>query len=154
MARLDSIDKSIIRLLQEDAKYTNKQIAERLHLTTTPVFERIKKLEKEGYIEKYVALVNRKKVGLQLISYCDVSLKQHDAEYLNIFEREILSLPEVVECYHIAGMFDYLLKVVVPDMETYQRFVAEKLATFENIGRVQSAFVMKEIKSSTALHLP
>ena len=154
MARLDDIDKAIIRLLQENAKYTNKEIAERLYLTTTPVFERVKKLEKEGYIDKYVALVNRKKVGLQMIAYCDVSLKEHAAAYLERFEQDIQSLPEVVEYYHIAGMLDYLLKVVVPDMETYQNFVSRKLAAFENIGRVQSSFVMTEIKASTALHLP
>jgi len=152
MINLDATDKLILNLLQEDAKYTNKEIAEKLHMTTTPIFERIKKLEREGFIYKYVALVDRKKAQLSLVAFCDVSLKEHTTEYLECFERDVQSLEEVVECYHIAGMFDYLLKVLVPDMETYQHFVAKKLAGLDNIGRVQSAFVMTEIKYSTALH--
>lgn len=148
---LDATDKQILNLLQENAKYTNKEIAEKLHMTTTPIFERIKKLEREGFIQKYVALVDRKKAQRSLVAFCDVSLKEHTTEYLECFQRDVQSLVEVVECYHIAGMFDYLLKVVVPDMETYQNFVAKKLASLDNIGRVQSSFVMTEIKYSTAL---
>jgi Lrp/AsnC family leucine-responsive transcriptional regulator len=151
MTNLDATDKQILNLLQEDAKYTNKEIAEKLNMTTTPIFERIKKLEREGFIQKYVALVDRKKVQLSLLAFCDVSLKEHTTEYLECFQRDVQSLEEVVECYHIAGMFDYLLKVVVPDMDTYQNFVAKKLASLDNIGRVQSSFVMTEIKYSTAL---
>jgi DNA-binding Lrp family transcriptional regulator len=151
MVTLDATDKQILNLLQEDAKLTNKEIADRLHMTTTPIFERIKKLEREGFIKKYVALVDRKKAQLSLLAFCDVSLKEHTRDYLECFEKDVQSLEEVVECYHIAGMFDYLLKVVVPDMETYQHFVAQKLAGLENIGRVQSAFVMTEIKHSTEL---
>lgn len=153
MIQLDDTDKAIIRLLQQDAKYTNKEIAARLQLTTTPVFERIKRLEREGVIRKYVALADRKKIGLGLISYCNVSLKEHATEYLTRFEKDVQSLREVVECYHIAGMFDYLLKVVVSDMDTYQQFVSKKLAAIENIGRVQSSFVMTEVKNSTYLEL-
>ncbi len=149
--QLDATDKQILNLLQEDAKYTNKEIAEKLHMTTTPIFERIKKLEREGFIQKYVALVDRKKAQRSLVAFCDVSLKEHTTEYLECFQQDVQSLIEVVECYHIAGMFDYLLKVVVPDMETYQNFVAKKLASLDNIGRVQSSFVMTEIKYSTAL---
>ncbi|MCB0609008.1 MAG: Lrp/AsnC family transcriptional regulator [Lewinella sp.] len=152
MTPLDDTDKAILRLLQEDAKYTNKEIASRLNLSTTPVFERIKRLEREGVIRKYVALADRKKVNLGLVSFCNVSLKQHAMELLVRFEEDVKSLPEVVECYHIAGMFDYLLKVVVKDMEAYQQFVSRKLAAVENIGRVQSAFVMTELKNSTFLH--
>ena len=151
MMHLDATDKQILNLLQENAKYTNKEIAEKLHMTTTPIFERIKKLEREGFIQKYVALVDRKKAQRSLVAFCDVSLKEHTTEYLECFQRDVQSLVEVVECYHIAGMFDYLLKVVVPDMETYQNFVAKKLASLDNIGRVQSSFVMTEIKYSTAL---
>ena len=152
MMHLDATDKQILNLLQEDAKRTNKEIAEKLHMTTTPVFERIKKLEREGFIQKYVALVDRKKAQRSLVAFCDVSLKEHTTEYLECFQKDVQSLEEVIECYHIAGMFDYLLKVVVPDMETYQNFVAKKLASLDNIGRVQSSFVMTEIKYSTSLH--
>jgi len=149
---IDATDKQILNLLQEDAKYTNKEIADKLNMTTTPIFARIKKLEREGFIQKYVALVDRKKAQLSLVAFCDVSLKEHTTEYLECFQKDVQLLEEVIECYHIAGMFDYLLKVVVPDMETYQNFVAKKLASLDNIGRVQSSFVMTEIKYSTALH--
>ena len=151
MYQLDTIDKRILQLLQQDAKQTNKEIVAKLNLTTTPVYERIKRLEREGFINKYVALVDQKKVQLGLVAFSNVSLKEHAAKYLIRFEKDVQSLDEVVECYHIAGMFDYLLKVVVKDMETYQHFVAKKLAGLENIGQVQSAFVMTEIKHSTCL---
>lgn len=150
---LDATDLRILQMLQEDAKVTTKEIAAQLHITTTPVFERIKRLEKDGYIGKYVALLDRKKMGLVLVAYTNVSLKEHNTEFLLHFEQAVRSLPEVVECYHIAGLFDYLLKVVVKDMEAYQQFVVNKLAALENIGKVQSSFVMTEIKYTTSLHL-
>lgn len=150
---LDATDLRILQMLQENANITTKEIAAQLHITTTPVFERVKRLEKEGYISKYVALLDRKKVGLTLVAYTNVSLKEHNSDFLIRFEDAVRLLPEVMECYHIAGLFDYLLKVVVKDMEAYQHFVARKLAAFENIGKVQSSFVMTEIKHTTNLHL-
>jgi len=149
--QLDELDRQLLELLQTTAKRTIKEMAEQLHLSTTPVFERIKRLEKEGYIDRYVAVLNRKKVGLGLLVMCDVSLKEHNLDYIQQFETAVLQLKEVMECYHIAGAFDYLLKVVVTDMDAYQRFVKEKLATLDNIGRVQSYFVMTEVKSSTSI---
>lgn len=149
--QLDELDRQLLELLQTNAKRTIKEMAEELHLSTTPVFERIKRLEKEGYIDRYVAVLNRKKVGLGLLVMCDVSLKEHNLDYIQQFETAVLQLKEVMECYHIAGAFDYLLKVVVTDMDAYQRFVKEKLATLDNIGRVQSYFVMTEVKSSTSI---
>ena len=149
--QLDELDRQLLELLQTNAKRTIKEMAEQLHLSTTPVFERIKRLEKEGYIDRYVAVLNRKKVGLGLLVMCDVSLKEHNLDYIQQFETAVLQLKEVMECYHIAGAFDYLLKVVVTDMDAYQRFVKEKLATLDNIGRVQSYFVMTEVKISTSI---
>lgn len=151
MKALDQMDRRILQLLQEDAKYTNKEIAAQLGMTTTPVFERIKKLEELGYIRKYVALVDKKKLGYMLVAYCDVSLKEHTQAYIKKFEAEVLSLKEVIECYHIAGVYDYLLKVITKDMATYQDFIINKLAALENIGQVQSSFVMTEVKYSTQL---
>jgi Lrp/AsnC family leucine-responsive transcriptional regulator len=151
MIKLDNTDRAILDLLQKDAKQTNKEIAGKMDLTTTPIYERIKRLEKKGIIQKYIALVDRQKVGLSMLAFCNVSLKEHTKAFLYKFKKDVLSLEEVVECYHIAGNYDYLLKVVVEDMDTYQRFVAQKLAALENIGRVQSNFVMMEIKHSTAL---
>ncbi len=149
MNGLDNTDSRILELLQQDARLTTKELASHLNLTTTPVYERIKRLERDGYIQKYVALVDKKKVGLRLLAFCNVSLKEHNAEFLVRFEEAVRSLPEVMECYHIAGLYDYLLKVVVKDMDAYQHFVAKKLAALENIGKVQSSFVMTEIKHST-----
>jgi|1048.fasta_scaffold15978_2 DNA-binding Lrp family transcriptional regulator len=150
---LDELDRKLLELVQTDAKMTIKELAEQLHLSTTPVFERVKRLEKEGYIDRYVAVLNRKKVGLGLLVMCDVSLKEHNRDYIQQFESAVKQLKEVMECYHIAGAFDYLLKVVVTDMDAYQQFVKEKLATLDNIGRVQSYFVMTEVKSSTRIQV-
>ena len=151
MKTLDTIDHHILDLLQQNAKYTNKEIASRLGMTTTPVYERIKKLEEGGYIRKYVALVDREKLDYALVAYCNVSLKEHAQNYLNQFEQQVLALAEVQECYHIAGAFDYLLKVVIRDIPAYQDFIVNKLAALDNIGNVQSSFVMTEVKFSTAV---
>jgi len=148
---LDAVDRAILEMLQKDAFLTTKEMAAQLNLTTTPVFERVKRLEREGYIDGYTALLNRKKVGLPMMVFCDVSLKEHNREYLLRFEHQIAALPEVIECHHMAGAFDYLLKVVARDMDDYQYFVKEKLAALENIGRVQSYFVMSEVKNTTVV---
>jgi Lrp/AsnC family leucine-responsive transcriptional regulator len=150
---LDLVDRAILKILQEDAFLTTKEVAAQLNLTTTPVFERVKRLEREGYIGRYTALVNRQKVGLSMLVFCDVALKEHNRDYLLRFERAVVELSEVLECHHITGEYDYVLKVVVRDMDDYQQFIKEKLAAFENIGRVQSHFVMTEVKNTTVLPL-
>ncbi|MBK8965459.1 MAG: Lrp/AsnC family transcriptional regulator [Saprospiraceae bacterium] len=147
----DATDRAILQLLQEDAFLTTKEIAARTRLTTTPVFERIKRLEREGYIARYTALLDRRKIGLAMLVFCDVLLKEHNRDYLLRFEESVVGLPEVLECHHVTGEYDYLLKVAVHDMDDYQRFIKEKLAVLENIGRVQSHFVMTEVKNSTVL---
>ena len=148
---LDATDLRILRLLQTRSDLTNREVAATMGLTPSPVYERIKRLEKTGVIQRYVALVNREKLGLRLMAFCNVSIKEHARPFILQFEEEIKTLPEVVECFHTAGGFDYLLKVIVPDMDSYQRFIVEKLAALENIGRVQSSFVMDEIKHGTEL---
>lgn len=148
---LDAVDLKILRLLQEDATLTNKQLAARLDLTVTPVFERVKKLNREGFIRKYVAMLDRRKNGFELLVFCEVSIKEHNKQYLKKFEKEVKDLPEVMECHHVTGAFDYLLKIVVSSMDKYQHFIKEKLAGIDHIGRVESHFVMSEIKNSTAL---
>lgn len=147
----DDTDRHILRMLQQNAMMTIKEMAEHLHLTSTPVFERVKRLEREGYIAGYSALLDRRKAGLGMLVMCDVSLKEHNINFLEQFENAVKDLPEVLECYHLAGAYDYLLKVVVSDIDAYQRFIKERLAALENIGRVQSHFVMTEIKSTTVL---
>ena len=149
---MDATDKAILLLLQKNGKITIKEIAERLNLTTTPIFERVKKLEREGFITSYKAIVDRKKVDLQLIIFCNVTLNLHQTDFLKKFEKDIQQFPEVVECYHVAGMFDYLIKIYAKNMEEYQQFLSNKLASLENISKVQSSFVMTEVK--TLSHLP
>lgn len=149
---IDAIDKRIIQLLLNDGKMKIKEIAHQLNMTNTPIFERIKRLEKEGYIKGYTAKVDASKLGFTLVAFCSVTLERHHKEYLSQFIEEVKELAEVIECYHIAGMFDYLLKIRVQDMENYQHFITHKLANLSNIGRVQSSFVMTEIKNED--HLP
>ena len=148
---LDTIDSEILRMLQEDAQLPTRDISLKLHLTTTPVHERIKRLEKDGYIKKYVALLDKEKLERGLTVFCNVSLKQHTNENGKKFVQEIQSLPEVVECYNIAGDYDFLLKILVKDMPAYQKFVLGGLGSLKSIGSVKSIFVMGEIKHSTSV---
>ncbi|WP_109301173.1 Lrp/AsnC family transcriptional regulator [Aquimarina sp. AU474] len=148
---MDSIDRSILHLLQKNGKITIKEIAERLLLSTTPIFERVKKLERDGYIKSYKAILDRKKVGLQLMAFCNITLNLHQKDFIKKFEKDIQQFPEVVECYHVAGMFDYLIKIYAEDMERYQDFLSNKLASLDNISKVQSSFVMTEVKDFSYL---
>jgi DNA-binding Lrp family transcriptional regulator len=151
--KLDETDKKLLMLLQKNAKLTTKQLAHHLGLTITPVFERIKRLEKQGVIDKYVAILNKEKIGRKLIAFCNVSIKEHSREYIHHFESQIIKFPEVMECYHIAGMYDYMLKITTENMDSYHDFIYNKLATIDNIGNVRSSFVMNELKSSTVHQL-
>ncbi|WP_196890561.1 Lrp/AsnC family transcriptional regulator [Aureivirga marina] len=150
---MDAIDKKILMLLQENAKLNSKEIANKIGLSTTPTYERIKRLEKTGFIKKYIAIVDKKLIGKKLEVFCQVSLQQHSKRFLEVFEREIRKIPQVMECYHIAGNYDYLLKLIVSDMEEYQQFIMFKLASIENISNVQSSFVLTEIKNNLKLEL-
>ena len=151
--KLDRYDRKILNILQENARTTTKEIAAALGLSVTPTYERIKRLERQGYIRQYVALVDSSKVGKQLTVMATVSLKEHSREHLNRFVEQINLLQEVMECYYVAGSFDYIVKVMVSNMDAYQHFLVNKLAAIENIGHVQSYFVMTEIKHSTAIPL-
>jgi DNA-binding Lrp family transcriptional regulator len=150
MLKLDAVDIKILEVLQGDARITTKALADQLNLSTTPVFERVKRLEREGLIKKYVALVDNKKLGLRLIAFISISLTKHSRSYLEKFVNEVEQYPEVMECYHIAGNYDFLLKVVVRSMEVYETFVLTKLSTIANLGQVQSSFVLSENLHTTA----
>jgi DNA-binding Lrp family transcriptional regulator len=141
----DVFDADILRAIQENAKVTIKELSDLICLSPTPTYERVRKLEKEGVITGYHAHLDRKKLGLALVVMCQVSLKLHQQAFIRRFEEDIIRFEEVREVYHIAGMYDYLLKVIVTDMDAYQDFVSNKLASLENIGNVQSSFVMKEV---------
>ncbi len=147
---LDKIDSTILNLLQYDAKLTNKEIAAKLGKTTTPIYERIKKLESEKIIKNYVAVIDREKIGMHLVAFTNVQLKEHSQTMIKAFEKNIVLFSEVMEAYHMTGMYDYLLKIVVSDMKEYQEFIVNKLAKLSNIGTVQSSFIMTEVKHQTA----
>jgi DNA-binding Lrp family transcriptional regulator len=144
--KLDRTDEALLNALQKNAKATNKELGEMIHKSPTAAFERVKQLEKDQVIEKYTIKVNKKKLGLLLTVYAVVQLKEHRNAYLVEFEKEVVNFPEVRECYHMTGNFDYMLKISVPDIDTYHDFIKNKLANLPNIGNVQSYFVMSTIK--------
>ena len=144
--QLDTIDLQILDLLSKNGKLGNKEIAAVIGLSTTPTFERVKRLEKKGIIKGYIAILDKKKIGKGLNVFCQVSLKSHNAEIIDGFEAEIIHLSEVSACYHIAGDFDYSLFIEVADMDEYQQFLKQKLANIPNIANVQTAFVMSTLK--------
>ncbi|MCR4919432.1 MAG: Lrp/AsnC family transcriptional regulator [Prevotella sp.] len=150
---LDETDIQILRTLQKNAKLTTKELAEAVHLTPTPVFERQKRLERQGYIKRYVAILDPDKLNLSLQVYCKVKLKQINHEIASAFTRRIMHIPEVTECYNTSGNYDYLLKVRVADMKQYQEFILNKLGEIESLASVESTFVMSEVKQSYGLHL-
>lgn len=154
MFSLDDADVAILHHLQQNATLKTRELSEMVNLSYTPVYERVRKLEKEGIIKKYVALVDREKVGKKLMVICSVALKEHSRAMGERFVQAVMGYTEVLECLNISGEYDFLLKVVVEDMPEYQKFLMEKLGSLENIiGSTQSQFVMGEIKATTALSL-
>ncbi len=145
---LDEKDRLILRLLQDNAKITVREIAAKIHLSTTPVHDRIKRMEDSGVILQYATLVNHAKVARGLMVICYVSLKEHNKRSGTKFIKTINELSEVIECYNISGEFDFMLKVVVESMDAYYEFHVNKLGQLENIGHMQSTFVMGVIKQT------
>ena len=139
--------------MQKNAKLTTKELADTVHLTATPVFERQKRLERQGYIKKYVAVLDPEKLNQGLLVFCKVKLKQINHEIADAFTRRILRIPEVIECYNTSGDYDYLLKVRAADMKQYQEFVLNKLGEIESLASLESTFVMSEIKQGYALNI-
>jgi DNA-binding Lrp family transcriptional regulator len=150
---LDKTDKSILNKLQRNARITHKDLAKEMGLSTTPVFERVKKLERKGIIRNYVALVDNRKVDKNLIAFVSIKLNRHSKGELMNFETSVKKLIDVMECYHMAGTTDYFLKVAVRDMNDFQKFILEKLSAVENIGQIDTMFVLREIKYDTAFEL-
>jgi Lrp/AsnC family leucine-responsive transcriptional regulator len=150
---LDTTDKKLINLLQNDSKQTTKQLSLQLNLSVTAVYERIRKLENQKVIEKYVAIINRNKIEKSFLVFCHVKLIQHSKEYLNTFEREILKLTQVSECFHVSGEYDYILKIYVKDMDEYRDFMVTKLTAIKYIGSTHSTFSIEEVKNTTAISL-
>ena len=150
---LDSTDLDILRLLQENARLTTKELAARVNLSTTPVFERLKRLERSGFIRKYVAVLDAEKLHLGFVVFCSVKLKQMNRDIARTFISIIKDIPQVAECYNVSGEYDYLLKIHAPDMKYYNDFIINVLGTIDSIGSILSTFVMDEIKNTHALYL-
>lgn len=146
---MDLIDKKLLQFLQTDTKKTTKELSLKLNLSVTAVYERIKKLEREGIIDKYVALLNRNKINKGFVVFCHLKLLQHTKEFINQFEKEVVKLSEVLECFHVSGDYDYILKICVKDMEEYREFMVTKLTTLQHIGSTHSTFMIGEVKNTT-----
>ena len=153
MDTLDKTDLQILRTLQRNAKLTTKELADAVHLTPTPVFERQKRLERNGYIKKYIAVLDPELLGKGLLVFCKVKLKQINREIADDFTRRIQHIPEVIECYNTSGNYDYLLKIRAADMQEYQQFILNKLGVIETVGSVESTFVMSEIKQAYGINI-
>ncbi|CAM2948042.1 AsnC family transcriptional regulator [Chryseobacterium flavum] len=151
MDYLDDKDMQLLRLLQKNAKLTVKELAGEVNLSTSPVFERVKRLEQEGFIKRYAAVLDPDKLNRGFTVFCQIKLKIHDRSVGYDFVKEIMEIEEVAECYNISGDFDFLLKVQVRDMKHYQDFVFNTLGSVDSIGSTHSTFVMAEVKNTHGL---
>jgi len=142
---MDAIDRKILMILQKDGKCNTKEIANRVGLSVTPTYERIKKLERKKVITSYVALVDRRQVGKHVIAYCQVTLVKHQKTLSDDFKAAISSLPEVMECHQVSGNYDYLLKIVVGSIEEFHVFINEKLSVVDGISTIHSSFVLNSV---------
>lgn len=148
---LDDIDRTLLKLLQEDASRTTKELAALVNLSVTPVFERVKRLEKNGVIKKYTAIVDSEQISKGFVVFCHIRLKQHSRMLGQAFRDSILAFEEITECYSISGSYDFIAKIYVKSMRHYQDFVLNKLGVLESIGQIQSDFVMGVLKETHAL---
>ena len=148
---LDDTDRKILRILQRNSDLTVKELAAKLHLSTSPTFERQKRLERDGYIERYMAVVNPHKVGNGIMVLCNIRLKQHSQELIQEFMDVVQNLEEITECYNTSGDYDFLIKVYTHDMKSYQQFMLNTLGTINCIGSLHSIFVIDETKNTHAV---
>lgn len=146
---IDNTDRKILQVLQENAQLTFKEIARRVNLSVTPVHERIKRMEKDGVIDKYVTIINRKKTGAYLLVYCNITLNKQTKNNFAAFEKSILQYPEITECCIVSGGFDYLLKIITKDIESYNEFYQQKLSTMDSVAHIHSFFAISEVKNTT-----
>ena len=153
METLDKKDLQILRTLQENARLTTKELAARVNLSSTPVFERLRRLENRGYIKKYIAVLDAEKLNLGFVVFCRVKLSKLNREIATEFTRIIQDIPEVTECYNISGSYDYLLKIHAPNMKYYQEFILNVLGTIDSLGSLESTFVMDEVKHDYGIHI-
>tara|TARA_B100000497_G_C7688967_1_gene418303 strand:+ start:1592 stop:2083 length:492 start_codon:yes stop_codon:yes gene_type:complete len=149
--KLDSIDKQLLTLLQQNSKMNVKELENQLNLTKTPIYERIKRYEREGIIEKYVAVLNTSKLDNLMVVFCSVTLDSQNLEVIETFREDVANIPEVVECYLMGGANDFLLKVIVKNLEDYHQFSSGRLAALPNVSKIRSTFVLNKVKNSTVI---
>ena len=150
---MDAVDRKILNLLQGNAKLTIKELSGQLNLSTTPIFERVKRLEKEGVIQNYVAVLDKERVGKKLTVFMHISLSDHTRDGVNEFGAEVIGYDEVMACHHVTGASDFLLKIMVEDIEAYNTFIQDKLAGAPHIGKVESSFSLNVLKDSHKFNL-
>ena len=146
--RLDEKDIEILRALQRNARLTNKELAAQVHLSTTPTYERVKRLERQGFIKQYATVLDANKLNKGFAVFCSVKLRRLNSDYALAFTEMIKQVPEVTECYNISGSFDYLLRIQAADMKSYQQLLLNVIGRHENIDSLESTFVMEEVKYS------
>jgi Lrp/AsnC family leucine-responsive transcriptional regulator len=151
MTAIDDIDKKILRAVQENCKLTIKELAAKVNLSTTPVYERLHRLEADGVISQYVALLDADKLNMGFVVFCNVKLERINKEKALNFIENIRAMREVTECYNVSGNFDYMLKVHAHDMKEYQEFIINRLGTIDNISHVESSFVMEQVKQNSGI---
>ena len=150
---LDNTDRRILRVIQEEARVSNSELAERVGLSPSPCWRRVRTLEENGVIERYVTLVNAKAVGLPINVFATVTLEKQAESALELFEKAVKKRPEVMECNLMTGEFDYLLRVVVPDLAAYERFLMDHLTRIKGIASIKSSLSLKQVSYKTALPL-
>ncbi len=151
--KFDDLDRRLLMFLQDNSKITYKELSDKLNLSSTAIHERIKKLEKSGIINKYVALLNRRTINKELLVFSHIKLSQHSQENIILFETEIVQLPEVQSCFHVSGDYDYIVKMSFENMDEYRNFMVNKLTTITVIGSTHSTFVIGDVKEETAYKL-
>jgi Lrp/AsnC family transcriptional regulator, leucine-responsive regulatory protein len=150
---LDAVDIKILRILQENARLTTKEVATRVNLSSTPVYERIRRLERQGFIKRYVAVLDAEKLNQGFVVFCSVKMQHIGKKVAEDFAAVVRAIPEVTECYNISGRYDYLLKIHAPNMKYYQEFVLNILGSIEYLGSLESTFVMDELKHEYGVHI-
>lgn len=151
--KLDKVDLQILRALQDNARLTTKELAAKVCLSSTPVFERLKRLETNGYIKKYMAVLDAEKLNQGFMVFCKIKMERMNYDIASEFSEVISNIPEVTECYNISGSFDYLLKIYASDMKHYQSFILNVLGRIEHLAALESVFVMDIIKHDYGLHI-
>jgi DNA-binding Lrp family transcriptional regulator len=153
LEQLDEMDKEVLRLLQEDGRMSIAELARRVNLSTPGLQKRLKKLEQKGVIDRYVTLINREALGLDLLCFAQVTLTHHQPECASNFCTRVQGLPEVLECHYLAGEFDYLLKFVVSNHQHLEKLLREKIIPIPGVDKIRTSIVLNEVKASTSLPL-